>query len=336
MTGRWSWRRVPGCATARFADPSGGRHDSYCLAIGHFEGTRTDGRFVLDVVRGAQPPFDPQEVTTRVCRAAARVRLSEVTGDNYAAAWVETAFRDAGISYVRSEKPKSALYLEAQTLVCARWHFAAGPSGVAARVAVVGASHPSLAARTASIMACAATTITPTRCWAVPRWRCGVATTSRWRGSMRRRRARSAPAGTIGVQQVRDERRLAMKIRQTRRHDASRSMTITSCRTARRCVVPADVHGCEARHDPRRQRRSRRATTGLPVQRRTNRPSRRATMPIGSMTQTISERWRQRTVARPASKPDADPHRRRSTVRKLPVAAAYAEYDRTIQERWRK
>ena len=39
-----------------------------------------------------------------------------MTGDAYAAEWVETAFRDAGVKYVRSEKPKSALYLEAQTL----------------------------------------------------------------------------------------------------------------------------------------------------------------------------------------------------------------------------
>ena len=99
-----------------FADPSGGRHDSYCLAIGHFEGTRTDGRFVLDVVRGAQPPFDPQTTTRAFAELLQDYGLSEVTGDTYAAEWVETAFRDAGIRYVRSEKPKSALYLEAQTL----------------------------------------------------------------------------------------------------------------------------------------------------------------------------------------------------------------------------
>ena len=39
-----------------------------------------------------------------------------MSGDNYSAAWVEVAFRDAGIKYVRSEKPKSALYLEALPL----------------------------------------------------------------------------------------------------------------------------------------------------------------------------------------------------------------------------
>ncbi len=52
MTGRWNCRRV-GLRYVAFADPIGGRHDAYCMAIGHFEGTRTDGVFVLDVLRGA-------------------------------------------------------------------------------------------------------------------------------------------------------------------------------------------------------------------------------------------------------------------------------------------
>lgn len=99
-----------------FADPSGGRHDHYTMAIGHFEGTRTSGRFVLDVIRGAGPPFDPQAVTVGYAALLREYRLHEVTGDNYAATWVETAFKDAGVKYIRSEKPKSALYLEAQTL----------------------------------------------------------------------------------------------------------------------------------------------------------------------------------------------------------------------------
>jgi hypothetical protein len=100
-----------------FADPSGGRHDSYCLAIGHFEGTRDTGRFVVDVLRGAKPPFDPQTVTNEYAALLREYGCGgEVVGDNYAAAWVETAFSDAGIKYVRADKPKSQLYLEAQTL----------------------------------------------------------------------------------------------------------------------------------------------------------------------------------------------------------------------------
>ena len=38
-----------------FTDSSGGRHDSFTLAIGHtFEGTQ-----VIDFLRGWRPPFDP-------------------------------------------------------------------------------------------------------------------------------------------------------------------------------------------------------------------------------------------------------------------------------------
>ena len=99
-----------------FADPSGGRHDRFCICVGHFEGTRDTGRFVLDVLRGAVPPFDPQEVTKQYAALLREYKLHEVTGDNYSAGWVETAFKDAGIKYVRAEKPKSALYLEAATL----------------------------------------------------------------------------------------------------------------------------------------------------------------------------------------------------------------------------
>jgi hypothetical protein len=106
----------PGLRLKAFCDPSGGRHDAFCLAIGHYEGTRSSGRFVLDVLRGVQSPHDPQAVTQGFADLLDEYHLSEITGDTYAAAWVETAFRDAGIRYLRSEKPKSQLYLEAAPL----------------------------------------------------------------------------------------------------------------------------------------------------------------------------------------------------------------------------
>jgi hypothetical protein len=71
---------------------------------------------VLDVQRGAVPPFDPQQVTKGYAKLLREYRLHEVTGDNFAAEWVATAFKDAGTKYVRAEKAKSQLYLEAQTL----------------------------------------------------------------------------------------------------------------------------------------------------------------------------------------------------------------------------
>jgi hypothetical protein len=95
-----------------FVDPSGGRHDAYAVAIGHVAGTRT----VLDVVRSTEPPFDPHAVTQALTALLKDYGLSEISGDCYSSAWVEVAFRDAGINYIRSEKPKSALYLEAAPL----------------------------------------------------------------------------------------------------------------------------------------------------------------------------------------------------------------------------
>lgn len=99
-----------------FCDPSGGRHDAFAIAIGHFTGTRESGRFVLDVVRGAQPPFDPQAVVKEHAALLKDYKLHEIVGDNYSAEWAVSAYKDAGIKYTRSEKTKSALYLEAQTL----------------------------------------------------------------------------------------------------------------------------------------------------------------------------------------------------------------------------
>jgi hypothetical protein len=91
-------------------DPSGGRHDTFALCIGHKEGAK-DGTFICDVIRGVRPPFDPQEVVREFCQLLADYRVRRVYGDNYSAAWVETASRDQGIRYVRSEQSKSQIYL---------------------------------------------------------------------------------------------------------------------------------------------------------------------------------------------------------------------------------
>ena len=91
-----------------FADPSGGRHDAFCLSIGHRDGDRT----IIDVLRGRYPPFDPKLATVEYAALLKEYRIRAVTGDNYAAAWVETAFANSGIKYIRSELPKGRLYIE--------------------------------------------------------------------------------------------------------------------------------------------------------------------------------------------------------------------------------
>jgi hypothetical protein len=94
---------------AAFSDASGGRHDAFTLCIGHREGDR----IVADVIRGKHPPFDPQAVTAEYAKLAKDYGVNQVVGDAYGAAWVETAWRENGLRYVRSDMPKSQLYLEA-------------------------------------------------------------------------------------------------------------------------------------------------------------------------------------------------------------------------------
>jgi hypothetical protein len=92
-----------------FVDASGGRHDSFTLAIGHKDG---GGRFVCDVLRGREPPFDPQEVTGSYAALAKEYNCPKITGDAYSADWVVSAFRECGATYECAEKNKSDLYLE--------------------------------------------------------------------------------------------------------------------------------------------------------------------------------------------------------------------------------
>ena len=68
---------------------------------------------MCDVIRGRAPPFDPHDVVGEYAALLKDYRVLTCTGDNYSAAWAETTFRDAGITYRRSEMAKSQLYLEA-------------------------------------------------------------------------------------------------------------------------------------------------------------------------------------------------------------------------------
>lgn len=82
-----------------FVDPSGGRHGAFTIAIAHEEGES----IVIDCVRGTKPPFDPQEVVKSYAALLKDYGITEVTGDAYSEAWVETAFQDQGIAYQHSE-----------------------------------------------------------------------------------------------------------------------------------------------------------------------------------------------------------------------------------------
>ena len=93
-----------------FGDPSGGRHDDFTIAVGHYEG---GDRFIVDTVRGRKPPFNPKEVVAEFVDNVLRpYGLISLQGDYYSGEWVVSEFAQHGVSYEPAEFPKSQLYLE--------------------------------------------------------------------------------------------------------------------------------------------------------------------------------------------------------------------------------
>jgi hypothetical protein len=101
-------------AYAAFADLSGGRNDDAALAIGH----RADRKVIIDKLCRYRPPCNPHDVICRMAEELRRYNVRRVTGDNYAAEFVAGAFTGQGIKYFKSEKVKSALYLELLPRLC--------------------------------------------------------------------------------------------------------------------------------------------------------------------------------------------------------------------------
>lgn len=99
-----------------FADLSGGRVDDATLAIGH----KQDRKVIVDFLRRWKPPFSPQYVIGEMVQHLRRYSLRRVTGDNYAAEFVAQGFEAQSIRYRKSEKNKSALYLELLPRICSQ------------------------------------------------------------------------------------------------------------------------------------------------------------------------------------------------------------------------
>jgi hypothetical protein len=95
-----------------FLDPSGGRHDAMTLCIGH----KDKQNWIADVIRGKQPPFNPEAVVEEFVELLHDYGIKQVISDGYSGAWAETAFTKRGIKFVRSELNKSQIYLESLPL----------------------------------------------------------------------------------------------------------------------------------------------------------------------------------------------------------------------------
>ena len=97
-----------------FCDPAGGSgQESFTIAIGHVEG----GTCVLDLIDEAKPPFSPKAVVEKFSKLLKDYKISKVLGDRFAGEWPREQFREHGINYDPSAKPKSQLYGECLPLI---------------------------------------------------------------------------------------------------------------------------------------------------------------------------------------------------------------------------
>jgi hypothetical protein len=101
-----------------FVDPSGGRADSFTVAVAH---VHNDGeRVVIDAIRASKPPFDPAVVTKEISEFLKLYGVTGVFGDSYGGEWPRAEFAKNGIAYELSELHKSDLYLNLIPFICSR------------------------------------------------------------------------------------------------------------------------------------------------------------------------------------------------------------------------
>ena len=80
-------------------DPSGGRQDSFAIAIGHVE----NGDGVLDVLLERRPPFSPESTVAEFCDVLKGYGIARIEGDRYGAEFTQELFRKNGIEYIEAE-----------------------------------------------------------------------------------------------------------------------------------------------------------------------------------------------------------------------------------------
>jgi hypothetical protein len=108
-----------------FADPSGGRGDSFTAAVGHRDGTV----LVVDALYERRAPFDSDATIDEVAGLLRSYGVNSVRGDDYAADLTVAAFRRRGIAYRnlklgdaegrQSRLSRSEIYIESTSLFTA-------------------------------------------------------------------------------------------------------------------------------------------------------------------------------------------------------------------------
>jgi hypothetical protein len=101
----------PNCVYVIFVGPATGAEngDSYALAVAHRQGDM----IVIDAPREVRAPFSPSQVIADVAIPLAKTyNCYTIVGDNYAGAFAQEPFRNAGLSYELATKHKTQLYLD--------------------------------------------------------------------------------------------------------------------------------------------------------------------------------------------------------------------------------
>ena len=109
MIGRAELPPEQGIAYSAFVDPSGGVSDAMTLAIAHITAANV---VVLDAIREARPPFDPESTVAEFAATLRRYGITTVQGDKYGGEWPRHRFREHGIAYEPTARPKSDLYMD--------------------------------------------------------------------------------------------------------------------------------------------------------------------------------------------------------------------------------
>lgn len=105
--GRYELPPVSGLRYVAFVDPSGSGADAMTMAIAHLNEA---GHAILDAVRVRKPPFSPAAVVEEFVETLRLYGVTKITGDHWGGEFVKEPFRNAGISYDRSEKVRSDIY----------------------------------------------------------------------------------------------------------------------------------------------------------------------------------------------------------------------------------
>jgi hypothetical protein len=107
----------PRVTYAAFCDPSGGVNDAMTLAVAHL---RDGAVCVLDSILEVRPPFDPEHAVAECAAVLRRFGVTRVVGDRYGGEWPKARFREHGIIFEQSARPKSDIYHDLLPLLNAR------------------------------------------------------------------------------------------------------------------------------------------------------------------------------------------------------------------------